>query len=54
MKIYTKPELKISVFATEDIITTSAVDDDTVTKAPLTVAESLTEEYTDNTYDNIF
>lgn len=27
MKFYTKPEIEISVFATEDIITTSIVDD---------------------------
>ncbi len=27
MKMYTKPEIEISVFATEDIITTSIVDD---------------------------
>lgn len=29
MKMYTKPEIEISVFATEDIITTSIVDDST-------------------------
>lgn len=29
MKMYTKPEIEISVFATEDIITTSVVDDST-------------------------
>ena len=35
-KAYLKPELEISVFATEDIITTSAVDTiDTDNAAPL-------------------
>lgn len=35
MKLYTKPEIEISVFATEDIITASNIGDDpTVTTPP--------------------
>ncbi|MBQ7834697.1 MAG: hypothetical protein IJ385_02840 [Ruminiclostridium sp.] len=58
MKMYTKPEIEISVFATEDIITTSAgggLDDSTTTTYGLKRNGALSEtnstdvEYTDLT-----
>lgn len=51
MRTYTKPEIEISVFTTEDIITVSSVGTET---AQLTVNESLTENALDTTYDNLF
>ena len=55
MKFYTKPEIEISVFTTEDIITASNVtggDDTTVTG--LTDGGALTEGATDAKYTDLF
>ena len=47
MKIkYVKPEIEISVFDTEDIITVSG--------EVITPAGELTDSYSDDTYENLF
>lgn len=57
MKLYTRPEIEISVFAAEDIITTSA---DPIAPTPAVLmnpddATTLTNKTTDSSsYDSIF
>lgn len=43
---YVKPEIEISVFDTEDIITVSGEG--------ITPAGELTDSYSDDTYENLF
>ena len=59
MKFYTKPELEISLFSTEDIITvsggsTSNDDATTDTDTGLTESGALTETASDATYSELF
>ena len=59
MKFYTKPEIEISVFATEDIITASNVGTDeeetpTTPVASLTKGADLNDNTTEFKYSDIF
>lgn len=56
MKKYTKPEIEISVFATEDVITTSTVGDteEETTTVSLTNGGSLSDNSTGTAYSDIF
>lgn len=55
MKFYTKPELEISVFSTEDIITSSdTTSGDSSTIAGLTEVNALSETASDATYSELF
>lgn len=54
MKKYTRPEIEISVFATEDIITASSADDNTTVTLSLKNGVALTNSTTDGVdYDTI-
>lgn len=56
MKFYTKPEIEISVFATEDIITASNVgtDEEETPVASLTKGADLNDNTTEFKYSDIF
>ncbi len=58
MKFYTKPELEISVFSTEDIITASGVTGDDTTEdettTGLTESGALGEDDSNTTYSALF
>lgn len=55
MRKYTKPEIEISVFATEDIITASSTTDDSTTITGLTESSALGDNTTGGVdYNSIF
>ena len=54
MKFYTKPEIEISVFSTEDIITASNVTGGDDTATGLTEVAALGEDTADAKYSDLF